>query len=116
MIAKITEIEGIIDKLENVIIKLRDERDRAMDELAAAKRALDERELELLQMDEETRQETARLEDERNAIKGECDDANQRLDKLASRIRELVSFLPGDDVSPAQISVPADKDINFSED
>ncbi|MDR1515711.1 MAG: hypothetical protein LBS45_08450 [Synergistaceae bacterium] len=116
MIAKITEIEGIIDKLESVIIKLRDERDRAVDELSAAKKALDDRELELLQMDEEMQREAARFEDERNMIKQERDDAGGRLEKLASRIRELVSFLPEGGAVPAQSVIPTNTTINFSED
>ncbi|MDR1019865.1 MAG: hypothetical protein LBL73_03820 [Synergistaceae bacterium] len=112
MIAKITEIDGIIDKLETVIMKLREERDRAVDELAAVKKALDERELELLQMDEETQRAIAGFEDELRVIKQERSEAEQRLESVAVRVRELVSFLPDSAASQAA----GDNDVNFSGD
>ena len=112
MIAKITEIDGIIDKLETVIMKLREERDLAVSELSTTKKALDERELELLQMDEETRREIARYEDELRVIRQERAEAKDRLDGVTLRVRELVSFLPDSEApQPAR-----DSAVDFSED
>jgi predicted nucleic acid-binding Zn-ribbon protein len=115
MIAKITEIDGIIDRLENMMTALREERDRAISELASLKTELDERELELLQMDEEMRREAARFEDERNMIQQERSEAEARLDKLASRIRELISFLPPDNTVSAIGTVADNTAANLSE-
>jgi chromosome segregation ATPase len=115
MIAKITEIDSIIDRLENAITTLREERDRAVRELTGVKTALDERELELLQMDEEMQREIARFDDERKMIQQERAEANARLEKLASRIRELVSFLPPDGTVPT-VSATGNASANPSED
>ena len=87
---------------------LREERDLAVRELASVKTALDEREIELLQMDEEMQREIARFEDERKMLQQERGEAEERLEKLASRVRELVSFLPESGAAPVAASYSED--------
>ena len=108
MIAKITEIDGIIERLGSAMTALREERDLAVRELASVKTALDEREIELLQMDEEMQREIARFEDERKMLQQERGEAEERLEKLASRVRELVSLLPESGSVPVAASYSED--------
>jgi uncharacterized FlgJ-related protein len=89
MISKITEIDGIIDRLETLIKTLREERDSALNELVRVKKDLESRELEIMQMDEEIQKEAKRFEEERQFIMQERIEAGQRLDKMALRIKEL---------------------------
>jgi chromosome segregation ATPase len=119
MIAKITEIDGIIDKLESLIKTLREERDEAVQELAAVKKNLDDRELELLQLDEEMQRDKKRFDEERQVVLQERAEAAQKLDKIALRIRELVPLLPQNAASvdtPFGASQTNQNTLNFSED
>jgi chromosome segregation ATPase len=116
MIAKLNEIESVIDKLESVIKTLREERDSALNELALVKKTLDEREIELLQMDEEMQREIKRFEDEQNEIAQERLDAEQRLEKIAIRIRELVPLLPEREAPVTLYAGGSQTTIDYSED
>ncbi|MDR1943389.1 MAG: hypothetical protein LBQ19_01055 [Synergistaceae bacterium] len=104
MIGKITEIDGIIDKLESLITTLREERDNALKELALAKKTIDERELDLLQMDEEAQRDKRRFEEERQSIMNEQVEAVQMLENVAARIRRLVPA-PRDEVVNAGVGI-----------
>ncbi|MDR3254230.1 MAG: hypothetical protein LBT31_01510 [Synergistaceae bacterium] len=93
MIAKITEIDGIVDKLESLIKTLREERDSAVSEAARLKKVMDDREMEILQVDDQLQKESKRIEEERKAMVQEHADYEQRLGELATRIRELLPLL-----------------------
>ncbi|MDR3322118.1 MAG: hypothetical protein LBS93_06675 [Synergistaceae bacterium] len=93
MIGKITELDGVVGKLESLIKTFRDERDKAVGEADRLKKVLDDRELELLQMDEQLQKESKRIEEERQAMMREHADYEQKLGELATRIRELLPLL-----------------------
>lgn len=94
MIAKLTEFENIIEKLEALIKNLKDDRDRAWDEVERVKKIVDQRELELLQLDEEIQREAKRFEERMQALVDEREDAEKKLDELGARIRDLLPLLP----------------------
>jgi polyphosphate kinase 2 (PPK2 family) len=101
MIEKIAEFDGIVDKLELLIKTLREERDSAVSESVRLKKDLDDREMELLQMDEEMQKQARRFEEEKEIIVREQAEAQQKLDSMVVRIRQL---LPpqSDEVVPAE--------------
>ena len=94
MIAKLTDFENIIEKLESLIKNLKDDRDRAWDEVERIKKIVDQRELELLQLDEEIQRETKNFEERIKAFVDERADAEKKLDELGIRIRDLLPLLP----------------------
>ncbi len=96
MIAKLAEFENIIEKLETLIKNLKDERDKALDELEQTKKLVDQRELELLQLDEEIQREAKSFEERLKAATEERVDAEKKLDELADRIRNLLHLLPAE--------------------
>jgi predicted nucleic acid-binding Zn-ribbon protein len=90
MIEKIAEIDGIVDKLELLIKTLREERDSAVNEFSRLKKDLDDREMELLQMDEEMQKQAKRFEEEKEIMAREQTEAQKKLDSMADRIRQLL--------------------------
>ncbi|MDR3331332.1 MAG: hypothetical protein LBT08_01775 [Synergistaceae bacterium] len=94
MFAKISELEEIVGKLETLVKSLAKERDQATEEASRMKKALDEREFELLQLDEELQRETKRFQEERASMELEQEETGRKLDDLASRIRALLPLLP----------------------
>lgn len=98
MIEKLTEIENVVDKLETLVRTLREDRDRAWEEVGRLKKALDERETELLQLDEEIRQEAKRFDEQMQSMHQEREDVSNRLDEVAGRIRDLLPLLPKTDI------------------
>lgn len=100
MIAKITEIESAIDKMESMIKKLVEERDNARSEAERLKKQLDGKELEMLQLDEEIQKEAKRFEEEKETIKQTHADSEKKLDEIAARIRQILPLLPSQDGAP----------------
>jgi chromosome segregation ATPase len=94
MIEKIAEVNGIIEKLEERVRALADERNAALSDAAGLKKSLDDREMELLQLDEELRSETKRFEAELARLNQEREETEKHFDELASRVRSLLSLLP----------------------
>ncbi|MDR1965095.1 MAG: hypothetical protein LBQ36_00170 [Synergistaceae bacterium] len=95
MIDSIIDIENGIDKIESLVKSLRDDRDKARSELASLKSALDDRELEILQMDEEHRNEINRLNEQFSEEKNAKEDLERRLGEVAARIRGLLPLMAG---------------------
>ena len=89
MITRIAEIEQVAEKLETMIKSLIKDRDEAWSEIARLKQMLDDRELELLQTDEELQKVT----DERDSVMRDKEDTERRLDDVAYRIKELLPLL-----------------------
>ena len=94
MIKKIEEIESSLAKLEGIIKTLRSERNSAKETAENLKKQLDERELELLQLDEEIQTTTKRYEDELVTLREDRRTLEKKLDSFAGRIRELIPLLP----------------------
>ncbi|MDR1885607.1 MAG: hypothetical protein LBQ56_04975 [Synergistaceae bacterium] len=90
MIAKITELDGIVERLETLVRTIARERDSALEEVERLRKNLDDRELELLQLDEELQRATQRFDDERAATAQEREETERRLDDLASRIKSML--------------------------
>jgi chromosome segregation ATPase len=101
MMGKIAEIEAAADKLESMVKSLVEDRERAWAEVASLKKALDEREMEFLQMDEEFRRAAKDFEEERAAMREERADAERRLDEVSLRVRALLPLLPEIEDIPA---------------
>jgi len=89
----IMDIESGIDKIEAMIKSLRDERDKAVSDAAAAKRALDDREMELLQSDEELQQTKRRCEEKLAEEKKAREDIEARLAEVASKVKNLLPLV-----------------------
>lgn len=94
MIKKIEEIESSLAKLEDIIKTLRSERDSAKKSAENLKKQLDERELELLQLDEEIQNTTKRYEEELKTLREDRQTLEKKLDSFAARVRELIPLLP----------------------
>ena len=93
---KMAEIEGYADKIEDLIKTLLQERDEARTEVIRLKKLLDDRELELLQLDEEFSREKARYDQENTSMRERLEEAGGRLNNLATRLREIMPLLPDD--------------------
>ena len=93
MIKKLEEIDIALAKLEELTRTLRSERDCARDAADNLKKQLDDRELELLQLDDEIQSMTKRHEEELSAMRDEQRKSEERLDSLAGRIREMIPML-----------------------
>ena len=102
MIGRIAEIEAAADKLVSMVGSLVEDREKAWAEVARLKKALDEREMEFLQMDEEFQRAAKRFEEERATMRDERADVERRLDEVSSRIRTLLPLLPEIDDIPAE--------------
>lgn len=99
MTGRVAEIEESAARLERSISALVADRERAWAEVARLKKALDERELEFLQMDEEYQRAVKKFDDERAAMDAEKADVERRLDEVASKVKALLPLLP--DISAA---------------
>ena len=93
MSSSIIDIESGITKLEALIKSLREDRDKARAEAAEAKRLLDERELELLQVDEERQEERRGFDDMLSEARQASENLEARLAELAARIKNLVPLV-----------------------
>ncbi len=102
MMGRLAEIETAADRLESLVKSLVEDRARAWAEAERLKKALDEREMEFLQMDEEFQRAAKRFEEECATMRDERADAERRLDEVSSRIRTLLPLLPEIDDIPAE--------------
>ncbi len=102
MMGKIAEIEAAANKLESMVRSLVEDRTRAWAEVDRLRKALDEREMEFLQMDEEFQRAAHRFEEECATMRDERADVERRLDEVSSRIRTLLPLLPEIDDIPAE--------------
>jgi predicted nucleic acid-binding Zn-ribbon protein len=102
MIGKIAEIDAAAGKLELMVKSLVEDRERAWAEVARLKKALDEREMEFLQMDEEFQNAVKGFDEERAAMREERAEAERRLDEVSSRVRTLLPLLPEIEDLPAE--------------
>jgi chromosome segregation ATPase len=89
----ITDIESGIDKIEALIKTLRDERDAAKAEAAAMKRDLDDREMELLQTDEEMAETKRGYEEQLAESRQAREDMETRLSDVASKVKNLMALV-----------------------
>lgn len=105
MTGRVAEIEESAARLERSISALVADRERAWAEVARLKKALDERELEFLQMDEEYQRAVKKFDDERAAMDAEKADVERRLDEVASKVKALLPLLP--DISAASTASTA---------
>lgn len=94
MTGRVAEIEESAARLERSISALVADRERAWAEVARLKKALDERELEFLQMDEEYQRAVKKFDEERAAMDAEKADVERRLDEVASKVKALLPLLP----------------------
>ncbi len=94
MIKKIEEIESALAKVEDTVKTLRSERDSARRAAETLRKQLDERELELLQLDEEIQNQTKRYEEEIATLRGDRQTLETKLEAFAGRIRDLIPMLP----------------------
>jgi chromosome segregation ATPase len=94
MIEKIAEVNGIVGKLEELVRELVSERNAAANEVARLRKNLDDREMDLLQLDEQLRSETMKFEEELAKLKQEREDIERKFDELAERIRSILPLLP----------------------
>jgi len=89
----ILDIESGIDKIEALVKALREERDVAKAEAEAARRALDDREMEFLQVDEDL-QELKRKGDEQLAEERKVrEDLENRLAEVAVKVKNLLPIV-----------------------
>lgn len=94
MIGSVAEIKEASDRLESMVRALVEDRERAWAEVARLKKALDDREMEFLQMDEEYRNAVKKFEEERTAMTSDREDMERTIDEVAARIRSLLPILP----------------------
>jgi uncharacterized protein involved in exopolysaccharide biosynthesis len=93
MSSSITDIESGITKIETLIKSLREDRDKARAEAADAKRLLEERELELLQLDEERQEERRGFDDMLSEARQASENLEAKLAELAARIKNLMPLV-----------------------
>jgi uncharacterized protein involved in exopolysaccharide biosynthesis len=91
--SSIIDIESGIAKIETLIKSLREDRDKARAEAAEAKRLLEERELELLQMDEERQDERRGFDEALSEARQASENLETRLAELAARIKNLMPLV-----------------------
>ncbi|MDR1481698.1 MAG: hypothetical protein LBI74_03640 [Synergistaceae bacterium] len=94
MIEKIAAVYGIVEKLEESVRELVAERNASANEIMRLRKNLDDREMDLLQLDERLRNETERFEDELARLKQEREEIEKKFDELAERIRSILPLLP----------------------
>jgi chromosome segregation ATPase len=97
----IMDIESGLDKIEALIRALRDERDKARDEAADLKRALDDREMELLQSDEELQQTKRKCEEQLAEARDAREEMERRLSEVAAKMKNMMPLV-------AEYSAPAE--------
>jgi len=98
MLEAILDIENGIDRIEAFIKTLSEERDKARAEASELKHALDGRELELLQMEEEFEGKRRGYEDKLSESGKAREELELRLSEVASKVRNLMPIL--DDYQP----------------
>ena len=89
----ILDIENGLDKIEALVKTLREERDTAKAEAESARRALDEREMELLQTDEELQETKRKSEEQLTAERREREDLENRLAEVALKLKNLMPLV-----------------------
>jgi predicted nucleic acid-binding Zn-ribbon protein len=113
MSSSIADIESGITKIEALIKSLREDRDRARAEAAETKRQLEERELELLQMDEDRREERLAFDDTLAEARKESENLEVKLTELAARIKNLMPLVAeydrADPNADAILTAPGDR-------
>lgn len=97
MIRKLEEIEKSLAKLGDAVKTMRLERDSARNAASSLRKQLDERELELLQLDEEIQNATKKYEEELATLREDRKTMEKKLDSFGGRIRELISLLPNNE-------------------
>ena len=80
-------------KIETLVKALRDERDAARAEMESMRRALDERETEFLQVDDELQKIRRESEDKLAAERKEREDLEFRLAEVASKLKNLMPLV-----------------------
>lgn len=94
MTGRVAEIVESAERLERSLTALIADRERAWAEVARLKKALDERELEFLQMDEEYQRAVKKFGEERSAMDAEKAEIERRLDEVAAKVKALLPLLP----------------------
>ena len=89
----ILDIENGLDKIEALVKTLREERDTAKSEAESMKRALDDREMELLQIDEELREVKRKSEEQLDSERKEREDLENRLKEVALKLKNLMPLV-----------------------
>ena len=89
----ILDIESGLDKIETLVKTLHEERDAARAEAAALKRALDERETEYLQIDEELQEVRRTSEEQLEAARREREDLENRLAEVALKFKNILPLV-----------------------
>jgi chromosome segregation ATPase len=87
------DIENGLDKIEALVRTLREECDKAREEAESRKRALDERELELLQTEEELQELRRTSTEQLDASRREREDLESRLAEVALRLNNLLPLV-----------------------
>ena len=89
----ILDIESGIDKIEALVKTLREERDTAKAEAESARRELDDREMEFLQMDEELQELKRNSEDRLAEERRVREDLENRLTEVALKVQNLLPIV-----------------------
>ena len=89
----ILDIESCMDKIEAMVKTLRGERDAAIAEAESMRRALDERETEFLQIDDELQKIKREGEDKLAAERKERENLENRLAEVASKLKNLMPLV-----------------------
>ena len=89
----ILDIESGLDKIEALVKALREERDTAIAEAEAMKRALDDRETEYLQIDEELQEIKRTSEEQLEAARREREDLENRLAEVALKFKNILPLV-----------------------
>ena len=89
----ILDIESGLDKIEALVKTLREERDTAKEDVLSMKRALDERETEYLQIDEELQKVRRESEEQIAELRGEREDLEKRLAEVALKFKNIMPLV-----------------------
>ena len=89
----IMDIESCMDKIEALVKTLREERDAARAEIESMRRALDERETEFLQVDDELQKIRREGEEQLAAERREREDLENRLTAVASKLKNMLPLV-----------------------
>jgi septal ring factor EnvC (AmiA/AmiB activator) len=93
MSSSITDIESGITKIEALMKSLREDRDKSQSEVSEIKRLLEERELDLLQAEEEREKERRGFEEELSEERKARENLEEKLSELAARINSLMPLV-----------------------
>ncbi|MDR3281049.1 MAG: hypothetical protein LBT23_11095 [Synergistaceae bacterium] len=93
MLESILDIESGIEKIEVLVRTLREDRDKARAEAAELRKALDEREIELLQLDEERERERRGYEDKMAETSRAMEDLESRIHYVADKVRNIMPLV-----------------------